>query len=160
MTEGSAIVFGDDVNTDLLHPSYFFSLDNTRVRDGFLGAVESTADRGVDRARIIVAGKNFGCGSSRETTMTALRLAGVQAVVAESFGRIFFRNAMSLGVPALTATSLDGFAAAGDHLRITGDVLHNLTHSREVNLQSLDPMWAEVLKAGGMIEFLCARGSL
>jgi len=160
MTEGIAIVFGDDVNTDLLHPSYFFSLDTTRVRDGFLGAVESTADRGIDRARIIVAGKNFGCGSSRETTMTALRLAGVQAVVAESFGRIFFRNAMSLGVPALTAASLDGFAAAGDQLRITDGMLHNLTQHREAALQTLDPMWAEVLEAGGMIAFLRNRGAL
>lgn len=160
MTEGIAIVFGDDVNTDLLHPSYFFSLDTTRVRDGFLGAVESTADRGIDRARIIVAGKNFGCGSSRETTMTALRLAGVQAVVAESFGRIFFRNALSLGVPALTAPSLDGFATAGDQLRITDGMLHNLTQRREVALQTLDPMWAEVLEAGGMIAFLGNRGAL
>ena len=160
MSEGSAIVFGDDVNTDLLHPSYFFSLDNTRVRDGFLGAVDSTPDRDVDRARIIVAGNNFGCGSSRETTMTALRLAGVRAVVAESFGRIFFRNAMSLGVPALTAHSLDGFAVAGDQLRVADGTLHNLTRGTCTTLDPLDPMWSKVLQSGGMIEFLRSRGTL
>ena len=157
MTEGSAIVFGDDINTDLLHPSYFYSLDNARVRDGFLGAVESSTDRDVDRARIIVAGTNFGCGSSRETTMTALRLAGVQAVVAESFGRIFFRNAMSLGVPALTVASVSGFANAGDRLRIDDGVVHNLTHDRQIPLKAIDPMWAAVLAAGGMMAFLRGR---
>ena len=158
MIEGAAIVFGDDINTDLLHPSYFFSLDKKIVRDGFLGAVASGSDRGVDRARIIVAGKNFGCGSSRETTMTALRLAGVQAVVAESFGRIFFRNAMSLGVPALTTSTLSGFAEAGDQLRIESGEIRNLSKDRRVELQTLDPMWAAVLDAGGMMEFLRSRG--
>ena len=158
--EGSAIVFGDDTNTDLLHPSYFYSLDSARVRDGFLGAVESTTDRSIDRARIIVAGKNFGCGSSRETTMTALRLAGVQAVVAESFGRIFFRNAMSLGVPALSVDSVSGFADAGDRLRVDDGVVYNLTCDRQILLQAIDPMWAAVLDAGGMMAFLRARGAL
>ena len=157
MTEGSAIVFGDDINTDLLHPSYFYSLDEARVRDGFLGAVESTTDREIDKARIIVAGKNFGCGSSRETTMTALRLAGVQAVVAESFGRIFFRNAMSLGVPALTVASVSGLADAGDRLRIDDGVVHNLTRDRQIPLKAIDPMWSAVLAAGGMMAFLRAR---
>ena len=92
--------------------------------------------------------------------MTALRLAGVQAVVAESFGRIFFRNAMSLGVPALTADSVSGFADVGDRLRVDGGVLHNLDHDRRIALHAIDPMWAEVLAAGGMMEFLRARGSL
>ena len=160
MKEGTALVFGNDINTDLLHPSYFFSLDSSRVRDGFLGAVKTTTDRDIDRARIIVAGKNFGCGSSRETTMTALRLAGVQAVIAESFGRIFFRNAMSLGVPALTTASLDGFAEGGDRLRVADGILQNLTQDRSVTLNPLDPMWAAVLDAGGMIDFLRVRGSL
>ena len=160
MIGGTAIVFGDDINTDLLHPSYFFSLDASRVRDGFLGAVETHADRDVDRARIIVAGRNFGYGSSRETTMTSLRLAGVQAVVAESFGRIFFRNAMSLGVPALTVDSLSGFAEAGDQLGLAEGALHNLTRDRKVVLRAVDPMWAAVLEAGGMIGFLRERGAL
>ena len=160
MIEGAALSFGDDVNTDLLHPSYFFSLNQNTVREGFLGAVEQTELVDKDMARIIVAGRNFGCGSSRETTMTALKLAGVQAVVAESFGRIFFRNALSLGLPAFTVDSVDGFAEAGDTLRMLDGELFNVRTGHRLALHTLDPMWAEVLACGGMVGFLGSRGLL
>ena len=160
MIRGCAIVLGDDVNTDLLHPSYFFSLDPKTVRKGFLGAVASVDAPDEDKSRIIVAGRNFGCGSSRETTMTALKLAGVKGVVAESFGRIFFRNAMSLGVTARTLPSLEGFAAPGDTLCISGNELRNERTGAALNLDPLDPFWDAVLAAGGLIPFLTARGEI
>ena len=160
MIRGCAIVLGDDVNTDLLHPSYFFSLDPNTVRKGFMGAVASVDAPDEDKSRIIVAGRNFGCGSSRETTMTALKLAGVKGVVAESFGRIFFRNAMSLGVTARTLPSLEGFAAAGDTLCISGNELRNERTGAALPLDPLDPFWDAVLTSGGLIPFLTARGEI
>ena len=160
MMTGIAIVFGDDINTDLLHPSYFFSLNEKNVRDGFMGALESVRERGSDQDRIIIAGQNFGCGSSRETTMTALKLAGVKAVVAESFGRIFFRNALSLGVPVMTTESLAGFAVDGDPLSVTNGILSNARTGHNIRLDSTDPFWAEVLEQGGMMEFLRHRGQV
>ena len=160
MIRGCAIVVGDDVNTDLLHPSYFFSLDPETVRKGFMGAVTSVDARDEDKSRVIVAGRNFGCGSSRETTMTALKLAGVRGVVAESFGRIFFRNAMSLGMTARTVPSLKGFATAGDSLCISGNELHNERTGAALPLDPLDPFWEAVLMAGGLIPFLTSRGDL
>ena len=152
---GSAMVFGDDVNTDLLHPSYFFSLDDATVRKGFLGAVKGREGT-PDGARVLVAGENFGCGSSRETTMKSLKLAGVQALVAVSFGRIFFRNALCLGLPAFTAPQARTLAAEGEI--ITVDPLRctavNTTTGARITLTPLDPLWMAVLEAGGMMEWL------
>ena len=160
MISGRAVVFGDDINTDMLHPSYFFSLDTTTVRKGFMGELASVDDREEDLPRVIVAGKNFGCGSSRETTMTALKMAGVRAVVAESFGRIFFRNSMCLGVAARTAPSVTGIADPGDVLKVEGDRLINERTGRSIALHALDPYWSAVLEAGGLIPYLTETGAI
>ena len=160
MISGIALVFGDDINTDLLHPSYFFSLDQKTVRAGFMGELAEVRSRDKDRDRLIVAGRNFGCGSSRETTMTALKLAGVKAVIAESFGRIFFRNAMSLGVPAFQVDSVAGFAVSGDSLELTGLAVRNVGSGNSIQLNPPDPFWADVLASGGLLPFLSRRGEL
>ena len=125
-----------------------------------MGELSSVDSRDKDLPRVIVAGSNFGCGSSRETTMTALKMAGVQAVVAESFGRIFFRNAMCLGVAARTAPSVRGIAEPGDALRLETDRLFNERTGESVVLEALDPYWSAVLEAGGLIPYLTARGAI
>lgn len=160
---GRVLRFGDHVNTDLLHPSYFFSLDADTVQKGFLGAVqgkESASDS--VRARVLLAGDNFGCGSSRETTMQALRLAGVQALVAVGFGRIFFRNALCLGLPAFTSPHARELAEEGEQVEVdpVAGLARNLDTGRELELTPLDPFWRAVLEAGGMMPFLEQRGRL
>ncbi|MCB9780292.1 MAG: 3-isopropylmalate dehydratase small subunit [Alphaproteobacteria bacterium] len=159
--DGAAMVFGDDVNTDLLHPSYFFSLDADTVRQGFLGQVAGKATDGT-RSRVLLAGDNFGCGSSRETTMQSLRLAGVQALVATSFGRIFFRNALCLGLPAFSCPDAATLAEEGQPVRVDplAGTATNLATGRTVALTPLDPFWRQVLEAGGMMPWLEQRGSL
>jgi len=160
---GRAMVFGDHINTDLLHPSYFFSLDANTVQKGFLGAVEGREQAASEtRARVLLAGENFGCGSSRETTMQALRLAGVQALVAVGFGRIFFRNALCLGLVAFTCPEAASLAEDGARVEVDpiARVARNLDTGRSVALDPLDPFWQEVLEAGGMMPWLAARGSL
>ncbi|MAE69837.1 MAG: 3-isopropylmalate dehydratase [Gemmatimonadetes bacterium] len=162
IVRGSALLFGDDVNTDLLHPSYFYSLDDKTVRSGFLGAVPGREDEAesTDEPRIVVAGENFGCGSSRETTLRALAMAGVQAVVASSFGRIFFRNACSLGIPAVTCSGANAFADDRDALELDLDglFLRNRTQGAETRVDAIDPFWSAVVRAGGLILFLRSRG--
>ncbi len=158
---GSALVFGDDVNTDLLHPSYFYSLDETTVRSGFLGAVPGREDAAgsPDEPRILVAGTNFGCGSSRETTLRALAMAGVQAVVATSFGRIFLRNACALGIPAVACQNAAALADEGDALELDLEslTLRNRTRMCEATIEAIDPLWLATLRAGGLIPFLRSR---
>ncbi len=158
--QGAALCLGDHVNTDALHPSEFYSLDPERVRAGFLGAVPGRqgAGVGVHGPRVLVAGENLGGGSSRETTVTALKLAGVQAVVAVSVARIFFRNAMNLGVPARRVADPAAIREIleGDPLQLEDDVLRNLRTGRALGLVPLDPHERRVLAAGGLLPWLSA----
>jgi 3-isopropylmalate dehydratase small subunit len=166
---GRALVFGNNVNTDELHPSRFFSLDDRTVRSGFLQAAAGYEQVGSGdvAGRIVIAGDNFGCGSSRETGARAFLLAGVRAVVARSLARIFSRNVRNLGLPALECPSLPalapdaeieieiglaagGLAAGGlaaGRLRVVGA-------GDDLPLAPLDPFWTAVLAAGGLLPFL------
>ena len=104
---GRVLVFGDNVNTDELHPSRFL-LDDRTVRSGFLQAAAGYEQVGSGdvAGRIVVAGDNFGCGSSRETGARSFLLAGVRAVVGRSLARIFSRNVRNLGLPAVECPTL------------------------------------------------------
>lgn len=157
---GHALVLGDHVNADLLHPPAFFSLDATRVRAGFLAGIVRDDEASADGARwIIVAGRNFGCGSSRETTVDALRRGGAVAVVAPSFGRIFQRTAAALGLCCFTSKcSLTGIQPgaelvldpSGPSLLVAGD-------GRPIELARPDPFLEAVYAAGGLLEWLGRR---
>jgi len=116
---GTAIVLGNDVNTDLLHPPAFFSTDCAQAAAG------AFAGLGLDLTRlglppyVIIAGRNFGCGSSRESTVRALSRVGVSAVVAVSFAHIFFRNAINRGIwPFVLADAQRPQAKSGDAVEI------------------------------------------
>jgi 3-isopropylmalate/(R)-2-methylmalate dehydratase small subunit len=105
---------------------------------------------------IIVAGRNFGCGSSREQAAAALKFAGVGAVIAGSFARIFYRNAINLGLPAVVAPQASLACAAGDELEIdllAGEI-RNVTGNRVVEAAALDPRAVELIAAGGLIPYL------
>ena len=157
MLEGPALLLGDDVNTDELHPSRFYSLDDGKVRSGFLRAVEGR-ERDADQdllGRIAVCGRNFGCGSSRETGARVFLLAGVQAVVAQSFARIFHRNVLNLGLIAVTCPGLaDCRPADGQTVQL--DVAERRLCFGDVTLETdrLDPHWERVLSAGGLAPLL------
>ena len=157
MITGPALVFGHDINTDVLHPSRFYSLDDQKVRSGFLQAApgrESAAEQNLE-GRIVLAGQNFGCGSSRETGARVFLLAGIQAVVAASFARIFHRNLLNLGLVALSCPAL-AHLELSDNVSVTLDLNDHLllldgqTHP----LDPLDPYWQQVLDAGGLSPFL------
>ena len=150
---GPALVLGDDVNTDELHPSRFYSLDDTKVRSGFLGAVEGREQTGAGDlgGRVLVAGRNFGTGSSRETGARVFLLAGIQAVVAVSFARIFHRNVLNLGLPAVACPGLAERPPADGEV-VTLDLEAGTLGFRGLVLptESLDPHWRRVLAAGGL----------
>jgi len=157
MIHGPALVLGDLVNTDVLHPSRFYSLDNARVRSGFLKGVEGRETTGtLDLSgRLVVAGESFGIGSSRETGARVFLLAGIQAIVAVSFARIFHRNVLNLGLPAVACPGLkshqpeDGEAVSLD---LEGCTLSFGAHT--LRTARLDPHWKAVLKAGGLLPYL------
>ena len=158
LIEGPALVMGDNVNTNELHPSRFFSLDDAKVREGFMQANADYNRLGQTdlSGRIILAGENFGCGSSRETGARVFVLAGIKAVVARSVARIFGRNTRNLGLPTLECPDLPEHSENGTAVRIDLDrwTLRLGSSENELPLKSLDPYWKEVIAKGGLMSFL------
>lgn len=151
---GRAFVFGDDVNTDVITPSEYVSEPIEQqvehlfepVRPGFVEELE-TGD-------VIVAGEQFGSGSSRETAPAALQQAGVGAVVAESFARIFYRNAVNLGLPAVVRPGVTERVSDGDELTVDleAGAVRNHTTDEPLEFEPLPPEIREIFDAGGLLE--------
>jgi len=149
-----AAVLPENTDTDVIYPGRYLNITDRDKTAEHLFELAYPEIRGrIQPGDILVAGKNFGCGSSREQAAAAVKYAGVGAVIAVSFARIFYRNAINLGLPAVVA-QVD--AAEGDELEIDleeGRVV-NLTRNRVFDAAALDPRAVELLDAGGLIPYL------
>lgn len=150
---------GDHVNTDLLHPPSYFSLDVSRVEEGLReGMRRLGADlRGehTGEGLVIVAGENLGCGSSRESSVRALRIGGVKAAVVSSFARIFYRNLANLGIPPVEYGGLHDWVRDGDLIRISiRDGIIELDNARRFPIPPFDRHIEEILACGGLVPYL------
>lgn len=154
---GIAVVFGDDVNTDVIIPSkYLTSLDPMELAKHAMEGLDPDFAEKAKRGVIIVAGKNFGCGSSREQAPIALKYSGVKCVLAESFARIFYRNAINIGLPVLESLGISKEVEKGDILSVDleeGKVT-NQTKNRVIHALKLPDFILEIIKDGGLIEHL------
>ena len=156
-SEGRVWKFDDDINTDLIIPGRH--LDNYEqshlARHAMEGASREFA-AAVRPGDIIVAGRNFGCGSSREQAVTALKSAGVSAVVAKSFARIFYRNAINLGMPVLESLDAHDSFSDGDRAAIDRNTgtLSSADGSKKASLKQIPPNAKEVLESGGLVPYL------
>lgn len=156
---GTVWRLGDHVNTDLLHPPAYFSLDQGRMKEGLREGMErlktGLKDTNPAVGLVIVAGKNFGCGSSRETSVRSLRLMGVRAVVAQSFARIFYRSLANLGIPPVEAAGVYDVVQDGDPIRVSfEDGIIELSGQRRLTMVPLDPHIERILASGGLIPYL------
>jgi len=116
---GRVIKYGDDVNTDIIIPGKFLVLtDPGELAAHAMEGLDAEFQGKVRERKIVVAGRNFGCGSSREQAPIALKHAGVQCVLAESFARIFYRNAINIGLPVLECEGISARVRDGDELRV------------------------------------------
>jgi 3-isopropylmalate/(R)-2-methylmalate dehydratase small subunit len=151
--------FGDDVNTDVIFPgkyTYTITEPAEMARHAMEDADSSFAGH-VQKDDIIVAGRNFGCGSSREQAALCLKAAGVGAVIAKSFARIYFRNAVNLGLPIVICPEVVGKVAPGDMLSISFS-LGKLTHKgQEYRFPPLPEEVAGILDAGGLVPYVKAK---
>jgi 3-isopropylmalate/(R)-2-methylmalate dehydratase small subunit len=152
--EGKAVKFGDNINTDVILPGKYLELIDPEE----LGkhALEGLDPEFAQRARegvIIVGGKNFGCGSSREQAPIALKSAGVKCVLAESFARIFYRNAINIGLPALECDGISDEVDEGDILIVDlrNGLIENKTKSESLQTATLPPFILSLLEEGGLI---------
>ncbi len=150
---GRAFVFGINIDTDQIYPGRYLDLtDPADVgRHAMEGADESFV-KNFQAGDIIVAGTNFGCGSSREHAAVTLKAVGVGAVIAESFGRIFFRNAINLGIPALICPGISRYVHTGDKLAVnfeSGEIRNEAT-GQTIKAQPLSAYIMNILSSGGI----------
>ncbi len=156
--EGRAWVFGDHVNTDQILPGRFLDRPIEEVgRYALVGLDEAFPSR-VRAGDFVVAGLNFGCGSSREAAVMALKQAGVAAVIARSFARIFFRNAINNGFPAVIIPETMRIAA-GDVLRLdlAARTVINVRTSQVLPVENLTGISQDILRRGGIVAYTLAR---
>jgi 3-isopropylmalate/(R)-2-methylmalate dehydratase small subunit len=144
--------YGDDVNTDVIFPGkYTYSItDRQEMAQHALEDLDPEFVKNVRPGDIIVAGKNWGCGSSREQAVICLKEAGVAAIVARSFARIYFRNCINEGLPIVTCDAVDT-VETGDEIHIDFEEGKVATPDREYTFPPLAPSVMEILDAGGLV---------
>ena len=159
--KGKAHKFGDNISTDLIAPGRYFHLRNNlpELAKHTLEDADSEFIKKVKPGDFIVAGKNFGLGSSREHAPTIIKLCGISAILAKSFARIFFRNAINIGLPVLECETEK--IAQGDELEI--DLIKGTIRNRkkrlELRFRPLPRVMVNILQDGGLVEHIWKHGS-
>jgi 3-isopropylmalate/(R)-2-methylmalate dehydratase small subunit len=155
-----AWVFGDDVDTDqIIAGRYLVKLDPRELAKHAMEAADPEFASKVRKGDVIIAGRNFGCGSSRERAPLALKAAGISAVVAESFARIYYRNAINLALPALISPGIQKGFRTGDDVRVdihAGEI-HNLSSGKTFKFEPLPEFLAKIVNAGGLLKYMAKQ---
>jgi 3-isopropylmalate/(R)-2-methylmalate dehydratase small subunit len=158
--KGETIKFGDNVDTDvILAGKYLVLVDPYELAKHAFESLDQTFPEKAKKGVVVVGGKNFGCGSSREQAPLALKYAGVKCVLAESFARIFFRNAINIGLPVIECKGISAAVETGDELAVdfeAGEV-KNVSSGKKFQVEKLPPFILEILADGGLIENLRRR---
>ncbi|MEN2995092.1 MAG: 3-isopropylmalate dehydratase small subunit [Thermodesulfovibrio sp.] len=158
--KGKVWKFGDNIDTDAIIPArYLNTSDPKELAKHVMEDADKDFPSKVKPGDIIVAGKNFGCGSSREHAPIAIKAAGVQAVIAKSFARIFFRNAFNIGLPIFEVPELVEETDEGDLVEIDMDSgeIFNLTKNKKYTTKPIPAFMQDLIKAGGLIEWTKKR---
>ena len=155
--EGKVWRYGDNVDTDVIIPArYLNTSEPMELAKHCMEDIDTSFVGAVKAGDIMVAGRNFGCGSSREHAPVAIKASGITCVVADSFARIFYRNAINIGLPLIEiGKAIEGITA--EHIlridTVTGK-MENLTTGQTFQSQPLPPFIQEIAKAGGLINFV------
>ena len=158
--EGTAHTFGRDVDTDVIIPArYLNTNDPDELAAHCMEDIDAEFVKRVKKGDIIVAGENFGCGSSREHAPVAIMTAGVSVVVAASFARIFYRNAINRGLPIVVCPAAAKDARPGDRLRvdIAAGTVENLTQDKKYAAEPFPPFMQELIERGGLLPYVKSR---
>ena len=151
--KGTAYVFGDNLDTDQIYPGQYLELVETEDigRHAMEGGDPNFA-KAFEAGNIIVAGTNFGCGSSREHAAIALKAVGAGVILAESFARIFYRNAINLGLPLLVSPNISAQVSPGDILLVdlAKGVVQNQNTGAELRAEPMSEYVFEILESGGI----------
>lgn len=153
--KGKAHVVGDDINTDLIVPGKYLSIsDPVELGKYCLAGMDENFSKRVSKGDFLVAGRNFGSGSSREHAPVAIKACGISCVIAESFARIFFRNAFNMGLPILVAPDAVAATNSSDELEVdlgTGKIF-NLNTGTSFQATPIPGFMRDIIAAGGLID--------
>ena len=152
--------FGDDIDTDAIIPArYLNTTDPAELASHVMEDADAGFPKKVKMGDIIAAGKNFGCGSSREHAPIAIKAAGIACVIASSFARIFYRNAFNIGLQIIECGELAGESKTGDALEIDmekGEIA-NLNSKKKYRMSRIPPFMLELVSAGGLMKYVMKK---
>lgn len=155
--KGTVFKYGDNVDTDVIIPArYLNSSDPAELAAHCMEDIDRTFIGQVKKGDIVVARKNFGCGSSREHAPIALKAAGVSCVIAETFARIFYRNAINIGLPIIECPEAAAAIEAGDQVEVDFDsgLITDLTKGVSFKGQAFPPFMQRIIDAEGLVNYI------
>ena len=157
---GKVHKFGADIDTDAIIPArYLNTIDPDELAKHCMEDADADFVKKVRHGDVIVADKNFGCGSSREHAPIAIKAAGISCVIAKSFARIFYRNSFNMGLPILESSEAADSISAGDEIEVDTDsgIILNKTSGRSFNARPIPPFMRELIAAGGLMAYVKAK---
>ena len=155
--DGFAYILGDDINTDDIVPSHTLTMRDTNEMAKFtLEFIDPNFAQNVLSGNIIIAGENFGTGSSREEAVNVFKILGIKAIIAKSFARIYFRNLINKGIPGITLNWDENDFSKGDTLEISlqEGIISNTTKHVKIEFTKLPEFLTEILREGGILNQL------
>ena len=158
--EGTVHKYGRDVDTDVIIPArYLNTSDPAELATHCMEDIDADFVSTVQPGDVIVAHENFGCGSSREHAPVAIKASGISVVVAASFARIFYRNAINTGLPIVVCPEAASEARAGDRLRVdlVAGTVENLTQGRKYEAEAFPPFMQDLIDRGGLLPYVKSR---
>lgn len=155
--KGNVFKYGDNVDTDVIIPARYLNVsDHEHLRQHCMEDIDAEFASKVKPGDIIVAGKNFGCGSSREHAPISIKASGVSVVIAESFARIYYRNSINIGMPIMECVDAAKDIAAGDEVECDFDtgIIRNVTKGKEYTAKPFPPFIQKIIKADGLLNYI------
>ena len=155
--KGHVFKFGDNVDTDVIIPArYLNSSDPKELATHCMEDIDADFVKKMKEGDIIVANKNFGCGSSREHAHLSIKAAGVSCVIAETFARIFYRNAINIGLPIIECPEAAKTIEAGDEVEVNFDtgVITDVTKGKSFQGQAFPPFMQKIIDCEGLVNYI------
>ena len=159
--KGTAYKYGDNVDTDVIIPARYLAIqDREELAAHCMEDIDREFVKKIKKGDIVVAGKNFGCGSSREHAPLVIKVSGVSCVIAETFARIFYRNAINIGLPIIECREASEGIGDGDEVEIDFDsgIIRNLTKNEEYKGQPFPEFMQKIIKAEGLVNYINENG--
>ncbi len=155
--KGKVFKYGDNVDTDVIIPARYLAIADPReLAEHCMEDIDKDFVKKVQPGNIMVAGKNFGCGSSREHAPLVIKVSGISCVIAETFARIFYRNAINIGLPIIECPEAAKDIQDGDEVEVDFDsgIIYNCTNGRQYQGQAFPEFMQKIIKAEGLINYI------